>query len=156
MAIWRRLEGEIIRKPIFAEIESVLEKEKEYRLKACIGTDSQVHGKIIRFATAIVFLREKKGGFVFLKTFKSEREFSLKERMLFEVSESIGIAYEICPLLDKFGIGLEVHADINSDPEFESHIAYKEAMGYILGMGYTFRAKPNAFASTYCANKVIK
>ncbi|PDH51276.1 MAG: hypothetical protein CNE98_07310, partial [Bacteroidetes bacterium MED-G17] len=41
-------------------------------------------------------------------------------------------------------------------PQFKSNIALKEAMGYILGMGYTFKAKPEAFASSYCANKVVK
>jgi predicted RNase H-related nuclease YkuK (DUF458 family) len=28
-------------------------------------------------------------------------------------------------------------------------------MGYIIAMGYTFKAKPDAFASSYCANKVV-
>ena len=30
-----------------------------------------------------------------------------------------------------------------------------EAMGYILGMGFAFKAKPEAFASSSCANKVV-
>jgi len=33
--------------------------------------------------------------------------------------------------------------------------ALKEAMGYIVGMGSAFRAKPHAFASSGCANKVV-
>ncbi|MCB0640283.1 MAG: hypothetical protein KDC44_01525, partial [Phaeodactylibacter sp.] len=33
--------------------------------------------------------------------------------------------------------------------------ALKEAMGYILGMGFVFKAKPNAFASSSCADKVV-
>jgi predicted RNase H-related nuclease YkuK (DUF458 family) len=32
----------------------------------------------------------------------------------------------------------------------------KEAMGYILGMGFVFKAKPDAFASSSCANKVVQ
>ena len=32
----------------------------------------------------------------------------------------------------------------------------KEAMGYILGMGFSFRAKPDSFASSSCANKVVQ
>jgi hypothetical protein len=50
---------------------------------------------------------------------------------------------------------MEVHADINTDPNFKSHDSLKEAMGYIRGMGFTFKAKPDAFASSYCANKVV-
>ena len=50
---------------------------------------------------------------------------------------------------------LEVHADINTDPHFKSNVALKEAMGYILGMGFVFKAKPDAFASSSCADKVV-
>ena len=80
---------------------------------------------------------------------------SLKERMLNEVSKSIEIAYKLCNLLDKYNVELEVHADINTNPQFKSNIALNEAMGYILSMGFAFKAKPEAFASTYCANKMV-
>lgn len=81
---------------------------------------------------------------------------SIKERMLLEVQNSIDIAYTICPLLDKYQVELEVHADINTNPNFQSNTALKEAMGYILGMGFMFKAKPESFASTNCANKLVQ
>ena len=92
---------------------------------------------------------------MFIKSDKGYGSISIKERMLIEVSKSIEVAYKICPVLEKYSIGLEVHADINTDPQFKSHPALKEAMGYILGMGYAFEAKPDAFASSSCANKVV-
>jgi predicted RNase H-related nuclease YkuK (DUF458 family) len=125
------------------------------RIKVCIGTDSQVRAKVIEFATVIVFLREKKGGFMFISNEKLIQKMGIKERMITEVSRSIDIAYKLCDLLDKYGIELEVHADINTDPHFKSNSALKEAMGYILGMGFVFKAKPDAFASSSCADKVI-
>ena len=79
----------------------------------------------------------------------------LKERMIVEVGKSIEIAYSLCDLLDKYDIELEVHADINTNPEFKSNVALKEAMGYILSMGFVFKAKPNAFASSSCADKIV-
>lgn len=69
---------------------------------------------------------------------------------------------------------MEVHADINTNPSFKSNDALKEAMGYIMGMarpparpghsgrddtvgqGFAFKAKPEAFASSSCANKVVQ
>jgi hypothetical protein len=45
--------------------------------------------------------------------------------------------------------------DINTDISFKSNVALKEAMGYIKGMGYEFKAKPFAFASSSCADKVV-
>jgi len=76
--------------------------------------------------------------------------------MLIEVQHSIEIAYQLCPLLDLYEVDLEVHADINTNPHFKSNPALNEAMGYILGMGFIFKAKPESFASTNCANKLVQ
>jgi predicted RNase H-related nuclease YkuK (DUF458 family) len=154
---WRRFNGEKINEDILDAVRSTVEREVAdgYRLKVCIGTDSQVRGMVTEFATVIVFLREKKGGFMYIRNEKSEKQFSLRERMITEVWKSVDVAYKLCDLLDEYDIGLEVHADINTDPHFKSNEALREAMGYILGMGFVFKAKPDAFASSYCADKVV-
>jgi predicted RNase H-related nuclease YkuK (DUF458 family) len=154
---WRRLDGQRIELPIAEAVEATILREKELgnRLKVCIGTDSQIRGGIIEFATVIVFLREKKGGFMFIQNGRWQKTMSLRERMITEVSKSVEVAYALCDLLDKHDIELEVHADINTDPHFQSNTALKEAMGYILGMGFVFKAKPDAFASSACADKVV-
>ena len=154
---WRKLSGEWISRPIEDEIRSVLIREKElgHEMKVCIGTDSQVKGKETEFATVIVFLREGHGGFMFIHNEKTKQQFTIKERMLLEVAKSIEIAYELCNLFTVYDVDMEVHADINTNPHFKSNDALKEAMGYILGMGFAFKAKPEAFASSSCANKVV-
>ena len=153
---WRRLNGEKILEIKPAVEQTIIKEIKSgHRLKVCIGTDSQVRGKVTEFATVIVFLREKKGGFMYIQSDKSTRKMSIKERMLIEVAKSVDIAYRLCDLFDKYNVELEVHADINTDPQFESNVALKEAMGYILGMGFAFKAKPDAFASSSCANKIV-
>lgn len=156
MKNWRRFNG----KPIVAikqTVEDTIIRETKagYKLKVCIGTDSQVRGQLVEFATVIVFLREKKGGFMFICSDKMTQKMSIKERMLIEVAKSIETAYDLCNLLDQYNVDLEVHADINTNPQFESNLALKEAMGYILGMGFAFKAKPDAFASSSCADKVV-
>lgn len=155
--IWRKLNGEQILLPIKTEVEEAVLREKANgsRLKVCIGTDSQVKQNLVEFATAVVFVRERSGGFMYFSSFIEKRKFSIRERMILEVSKSIEIAYELCPILDAYGVEMEIHADINTDPQFKSHDSLKEAMGYIIAMGYTFKAKPDAFASSYCANKVV-
>ena len=154
---WRKFNGDKIKTDIKDAVEQVLKTESEQgnKLKVCIGSDSQVRGTSTEFATVIVFLREKRGGFMFINNEKSEQKFSIKERMLEEVSKSIQIAYALCDLLDKYDVDLEVHADINTNPSFKSNPALREAMGYILGMGFAFKAKPEAFASSCCADKVV-
>jgi len=92
---------------------------------------------------------------MYISSDKTEKKMSLKERMINEVGKSVEIAYALCNLLDEHNVELEVHADINTDPSFKSNTALKEAMGYILGMGFVFKAKPNAFASSSCADKIV-
>jgi hypothetical protein len=154
---WRRLNGQRIEKPLLTAVEETIRRENAegYKLKVCIGTDSQVIGAEVHFATVIVFLREKRGGFMFISNDRSQRKMSLRERMILEVGRSVEVAYALCELLDRYDVALEVHADINTDPAFESNTALKEAMGYILSMGFVFKAKPDAFASSCCADKVI-
>jgi uncharacterized protein len=155
--IWRKFNGDQIDIPIKEAVENAIKREtqKGYRLKVCIGTDSQVKGAETEFATVIVFLREGHGGFMFIHNEKTKQVYSIKERMLVEVAKSIEIAYDLCNLFTKYDVDMEVHADINTNPHFKSNDALKEAMGYILGMGFAFKAKPEAFASSSCANKVV-
>ena len=153
----RKFNGEPIRLPINEAVEHAIKRETAdgYRLKVCIGTDSQVKGCETEFATVIVFLREGHGGFMFIHNEKTLQQYSIKERMLVEVAKSIEIAYELCNLFTLYNVDMEVHADINTNPAFKSNDALKEAMGYILGMGFAFKAKPEAFASSSCANKMV-
>ena len=155
--LWRRFNGEQIHLPIKTAVENAIQKETEAgnKLKVCIGTDSQVKGRETEFATVIVFLREGRGGFMFIHNEKNTLNYSIKERMLVEVAKSIEIAYELCDLFTKYDVDMEVHADINTNPHFKSNEALREAMGYILGMGFAFKAKPEAFASSCCADKMV-
>ena len=155
---WRRLDGRAIRLPIEEEVRRTLLREGAagHELSVSIGSDSQVKGREIVFASVIVFLRKGRGGFFFIHSEKIRRTMTVKERMLEEVTRSIDAAYSLAPVFAKYGVPLEVHADINPDPKFKSNEAFREAMGYIMGMGFAFRAKPLAFAGSCCANKIVQ
>jgi uncharacterized protein len=155
---WRKLSGDRIKIPIADEVTNVLIREKEmgHDMKVCIGTDSQVKGRETEFATVIVFIRKGKGGFMYIHNEITRQKMSIKQRMLTEVGKSIEVAYALCNIFSRFGVAMEVHADINTNPNFKSNDALKEAMGYIVGMGFAFKAKPEAFASSSCANKVVQ
>lgn len=154
---WKKFNGEVVHLPILEEVEQAIirETEKGYHLKVCIGTDSQVKGSFTDFATVIVLLREQHGGFMYIHQEKTQQKMTIKERMLVEVQKSIETAYAVCDLLDLYDVDLEVHADINTNPMFKSNKALNEAMGYILSMGFIFKAKPEAFASSTCADKMV-
>ena len=155
---WRTLNGTRLQLSIREAVRNqlALETAAGHEIKVCIGTDSQVKGSKTRFATVIVFTRKGRGGFMFIHTEKSEYKMTIKERMLSEVNKSMDIAFELYDVFTAFNIAFEVHADINTDTSFKSNDALKEATGYITGQGFAFRAKPYAFASTSCANKIVQ
>ena len=155
--IWSNMSGQVFHQSIVQLVKDAIVREQAngHKLKVCVGSDSQVYGKDIHYATAVVVIREGKGAFTFNRKEKKRQQISIKERMLNEVSMSIDVAYQICEILDMYDVEMEVHADINTSPEFKSNIALKDAMGYILGMGYTFVAKPDAFASSSCADILV-
>jgi len=155
---WRKLNGQPLQQSIADEVRMAIVREKQlgHELKVCIGTDSQVKGRETEFATVIVFIRKGKGGFMYIHNEITRLTMSVKERMLAEVAMSIDIAYQLCRLFTLYNVDMEVHADINTSPNFKSNDALKEAMGYIMGMGFAFKAKPEAFASSSCANKMVQ
>lgn len=171
---WKR-RSEYIKEPISDYLESVIKDEiaKGNTLHVSIGTDSQRFGRGYKFATIIMVTTEQdlgggttvgRGGIVIHATYalgvadnvylKKGKE-GVNQRMIVEVGKSIETAYEIAEMLDKYGIKLEIHADINADPRHESNKALQEAIGWILGMGYDFKIKPEAFAASYGADHII-
>lgn len=168
---WRRRD-EYLKVPISEYVEQILieEIEKGHKLHVSIGTDSQRSGRGYKFATVILITTEKdlgggttvgRGGIVIHATYTlgAEDRVYLKrgkegvnERMIVEVGKSIEVAYEIAELLDSYNIKLEIHADINPNPKHESNKALQEAIGWILGMGYNFKIKPEALAASYGAD----
>ncbi len=165
---WKR-QDKVIEEPILDYLEKIFieEMEKNHILKVSIGTDSQKSGKEYKFATVILItVSEDLGGGIIVgrggkiihtthyHKFKQSAKELVNERMVYEVGKSIEIASEIALLLDVYDIPLEIHADINPDSRHESNKALQHAIGYILGMGYDFKIKPEAFASSNCADKL--
>lgn len=155
--IWRNLGGLIFSRPLTELVENAIRREltNGYELKVCVGSDSHVYGDEVHYATAVMVVRKGKGAFAFIRKERRKERIGIKERMLNEVILSVEAAYKISEILDNYNIEMEVHADINTEADFKSNIALKDAMGYILGMGYTFRAKPYAFASSTCADLAV-
>jgi predicted RNase H-related nuclease YkuK (DUF458 family) len=154
---WYRFDRQKVDEPFEDVLDMAIQHELALgnKLKICVGCDSHVKGAVVEFATVLLILRERKGGFMFYRHTAVCQKLTLKERMLTEVTYAIQAAYELCPIFEKYPVALELHADINTDPRFKSNLAFKDVMGYIAGMGYVFKAKPDAFASSCCADRVI-
>lgn len=155
---------------------------KGYTFDVAVGTDSQKSGKGYRFATVILIsMREDlgsgistgRGGMVIHAAYNEDvvtKKDGLKpkghekvllvrgkegvnHRMIYEVSKSIEAAMQIADLVEAYGIKMTIHADINANEKWESNKALSHAIGYILGMGYDFKIKPDAWAASFGADR---
>jgi predicted RNase H-related nuclease YkuK (DUF458 family) len=161
---WKR-NGQKIEVPIEDYLESIIKDEMASGrdLKVSIGTDSQRHGKGYKFASIICIETKDRGTKIgrggkliiseeVLPVYQKGKE-GVNDRMITEVGRSMDIALKVTPLLNRYDIKLEIHADINPNPQWESNKALKTAMGWVLGMGYAFKVKPDAYAASNCGDK---
>ena len=144
---WKTFSGIELNSSLLETIDSTIFDEIQAfgKPRICIGTDSQVKGSLVEFATVILFLRKGRGGFMYVNKELLSLKLNIRERMMKEVNKSIEIAYSLHEILQKYDIKPEIHVDINTSQNHKSNVALQDAMGYIKGMGYDFRAKPDEF-----------
>lgn len=166
---WKR-NNKLINENIVDYLERLFNEKLEQGidLKVSIGTDSQKLSRFeYKFATVILITMSEdlgdgvivgRGGMIVSATynhiFKHRDKELVNERMVFEVGKSIEVAQEVALLLDVYEIPLEIHADINPNPKHDSNKALQSAVGYILGMGFDFKIKPDAWAASTGADKL--
>lgn len=136
----------------------------EYRI--AIGTDSQVKGRYICFATGIHVHRIGQGAWCCIsKRMEINRCISIRDK----IGKETLITYEIAHLLHEslsdalcdfsmknrnFGCRLEAHIDIGTNGETRKLV--REMTGYFEGMGVEAKIKPEAFVASSYANRHSK
>jgi len=117
-----------------------------------IGTDSHAYNSYTVFTTAIVAHRLGKGATYFYTTKRVKRHYDMPSRLLEETYLSIEMATLVREL---FGFNnTEVHLDIGYNGA--SRDVLSSAVGYVKGMGFSFKLKPWAFAATKVAHRHTK
>ena len=124
-----------------------------------IGCDSirfKKHGVWhARYATVIVVHRDSRHGCQIFYNAETLPDFGgLKNRLLTEVNFAVMAATDIVDVLgDRH---LEVHLDVNPNPKHKSNVAAKEAVGWVLGMGFDAKIKPEGWAATHAADHAAR
>jgi predicted RNase H-related nuclease YkuK (DUF458 family) len=168
--VWKRA-GKEIKVPLLEYLETLIKeiKAEGHDLHVSVGTDSQRNGRGYKAATVILIRTFEdlgdgtivgRGGKMIqaeyaLPVYQKDKQ-GVNERMIAEVGKSIDIATIIAPLLDEYDIKMEIHADINANPKWESNKALSAAVGWIFAMGYDFKIKPDAPAASNCSDKYAK
>jgi len=166
---WKRVHHGFIDVPLIDYLENLVNEQYELgiKLKICVGTDSQKKGKGFSYASAIIIeMKVPLGGDVYkgvgakvisgtyYEKFKSSKHRpSITERMLNEVQTSINVCYYLLDLIELYDIDLEIHADVNPNPMWASHVAFNQVKGYCEGMNIPYRVKPDAYAASHGADR---
>lgn len=160
MADWKTLEGD----PIEDIYEAIREEKKTAdavggKLYAYFGTDGQnlgTRGTSFVQCIALHIYDEcgvGKGGRVFYIRFVERKHDIRFTRLLREAELTIKLMSKISPVFDELGIPWVPHVDINSDPRWPSHEAYKVCKGWFEGLGAPAVFKPDAWVASIVADR---
>lgn len=136
--------------------EKYIEEAKELIKKGSkvyVGTDSMIHGRNCIFVTVTAFHNNEKNiAKYFYKKLKIEDlEYrNLKNKITEEVNLSVQAAQKIHEFYP--GIPIELHVDIGKNKENKSRTMISTVIGWVGGMGYDLKTKPDSWASSSIAD----
>lgn len=125
--------------------------------KVYVGTDSMIRGENCIFVTVVAFHSNKdKIAKYYYKKFKiTNKEYmNLKNKINEEVNLSVQAAQKINELSPKTPI--ELHVDIGRNKENKTRIMMSSVSGWVTGMGYDLKVKPDSWASSSIADNHTK
>lgn len=150
--------------------QTELEEVKEYiantasNSKIYLGCDSIKYKKgktwYAKYTTVLVVHIEASKGCKVFGYSERERDYDPNKekprmRLMNEAYKVCGLYMAIAEELEDFEV--EIHLDINPDKKWNSSIVINEACGYVIGMtGIKAKAKPEAFAASYCADWMVR
>jgi hypothetical protein len=145
---WRTLKDEPI-----ADLRAFVGAAARAGQAVHIGTDSQQAGYYTSFVTVLAILTPGKGGRAGYVRDRVPRITSLRERLLREVWRSVELALSLDDLVSG---ELTVHIDANPLATSRSSVHVQELVGLVVGQGFRARIKPESWAATHAADRVIK
>jgi len=132
--------------------EKIMKEIKEYSnmgYTVFIGTDSMLRSDSCMMATVIALhaAHGKIAKYFFAKErTRVYKKSEINQRMIEETKRSIDVALEIKSFIPQCEI--EIHADVNSNEEYLSHVALKSISGWVHACGFDLKCKPAGWASS--------
>ena len=141
---------------VFQDIVDYIRNDSESRYKLIVGTDSQLREEVC-YVTAIVILREGKGGRFYYAKERDKMKLGLKQRIFYETSKSLTVAARLAEKLASNGfadLDIEIHLDIGEQGKTKEII--REVVGMVVGSGFGARIKPESYGASKVADKYTK
>lgn len=141
---------------MFADILEFMHLEPEADYKLIIGTDSRSQDDTL-FVTAVVVHRVGKGARYYYSKRRQRKINSLRQKIFYETSLSLGLASRIADRLSQNGhsnLNVEIHLDVGRNGETRELI--REIIGMVAGSGFHAKIKPESYGASKVADKHTK
>jgi len=157
MTEWKRFNGESVgdlSSTILTDITTAGTDDLEFY----IGGDSQASLHKVKFTIAIIMIKKGKGGRGYYKTTTPlQTTMTLQQRLFMETFKAVKVAVWLNPILESIGYKVnEIHTDLNPNPNYASYEMIQTCLGYIRGMGFEGKAKPDSWAASSVADYKTK
>ncbi|HEY8463383.1 MAG TPA: ribonuclease H-like YkuK family protein [Bacillota bacterium] len=141
---------------VFENIMEFIQDDPDSKFKLIVGTDSQ-YGEEVCYVTAIIILREGKGGRFFYSREREKVRLSFNQRILMEASRSLAVAALLAEKMAQAGVSglnVEIHLDVGENGKTKEII--REVVGMVTGSGFGAIIKPDSFGASKVADRYTK
>jgi predicted RNase H-related nuclease YkuK (DUF458 family) len=148
--------GRLTFEQVFRDIVRFIREDQEKNYKLIVGTDSQIRESVC-YVTAIVILREGKGGRFYYSKDREKNQVGFKQRIFLETARSLGVASRLAERLATLGrndLNIEIHLDVGERGRTKEII--REVVGMVTGSGFGARIKPDSYGASKVADKFTK
>lgn len=137
------------------EIENFILAESDFSYKILVGTDSESYNNKIDFVSVIVVHRIGSGARYFWRRQIFNSKFNLHERLWQEALLSLTISQELLKILTqkKLNFHFELHLDLGNIGKSSSSV--KEIINLIRGYGFEVKIKPESYAASKIADRLL-
>ncbi len=152
---WRNIDKKNV--DLMEELAPYLESES---VIVHIGTDAQKTGRRNQCNYVVCVIvhdpMQRGGARVFYVKFRNIETFDLWQKLSNETLLSCCVASEITAGNEKARDQILVHVDANPNPRYASSNHVKALAGMVMGYGFNHVLKPNSWASSHCADHIVK
>lgn len=141
---------------VFKDMTDFIKQNPDSKFKLIVGTDSQLREEVC-YVTAIIILREGKGGRFYYAKERERTKLGLKQRIFYETSRSLSVAAKLAKKLAENGLSdpeIEIHLDVGEQGKTKDII--REVVGMVTGSGFDARIKPDSYGASKVADKFTK
>lgn len=148
--------GKMSVQDVVKDIIAYMEEEPSASYKLIIGSDSQSRDNSC-FVTAVIVHRVGKGARYYYRRKYMSSVKNLRHKIFTETSLSLEAVTRLKEELDKTrykDMDVEIHVDIGKNGDTKELI--REVVGWVMGVGYKVKIKPNACGATKVADRYTK